>query len=507
MQADLTSALDRLGRYQRGEADDRQLREARIAAHRAGEVEAAHARHLDVGEDDVEALSGLQQDERFLRRCRAGDGVARGLQHRRQHVAEERRVVDQQHAAPHAGGGLPTPVRPILEGERQEMADVDDLGGLTLDHRRAEHARALAGELDVEAFFDNVDDLVDDQRHGAALIGEHQQRLYALAFDLHLIAGRNERDELAAILHERTAARHFDAASVDLLEPRDQRERHGLRLRRPGAEQQQRFGCGLFDLARAVLIVAGDWLAADASADRVSDAVRLDDHDYRAVAEDRVAAEHRDVAKLARHRLHDDFFGMEDAVDHEAEQLAADLHHHDEAILDPAVAVADFEQRRQMHEWQELVAQPQHGGILDAFDAMLGIAAHPHQLNHRKLRDGEAITARLHDQRRDDGKRERNLDMEAGAAAWHRADVDGAADLVDIVAHDIHADAAAGHARHLAGGGEARHEDEAVDLRLRHLLQLGRAGEVAGEHNGLDPIRVETATIVSDFDDDVAALM
>ena len=41
---------------------------ARIAAHRRGELEAVHARHLDVGEDDVEALPGLQQGERFLRR-------------------------------------------------------------------------------------------------------------------------------------------------------------------------------------------------------------------------------------------------------------------------------------------------------------------------------------------------------------------------------------------------------------------------------------------------------
>ena len=110
----------------------------------------------------------------------------------------------------------------------------------------------------------------------------------------------------------------------------------------------------------------------------------------------------------------------------------------------------------EMDERQQLVAQPQHGGVLDALDAMLGIAAHAHQLDHRELRDREAVAARLHDQRRDDRERERNLDGEAGAAAEHRLDVDGAADLVDVAAHDVHADAAAGHAGHLARRSRSR---------------------------------------------------
>ena len=110
----------------------------------------------------------------------------------------------------------------------------------------------------------------------------------------------------------------------------------------------------------------------------------------------------------------------------------------------------ELEQRLEVDQRQELVAQPQHGRVLDALDAMLGIAAHAHQLDHGELRDGEAVAAGLHDQRRDDGERQRNLDGEAGAPAEHRLDVDGAADLVDIGAHDVHADAAAGHARHLA---------------------------------------------------------
>ena len=59
-------------------------------------------------------------------------------------------------------GRCPFQAEPVLEGERQIVRDVDDLGGLALDHRRAEHARPLAGQLDRQPLLDDVDDLVDD---------------------------------------------------------------------------------------------------------------------------------------------------------------------------------------------------------------------------------------------------------------------------------------------------------------------------------------------------------
>ena len=41
----------------------------------------------------------------------------------------------------------------------------------------------VAADLDVEPVLDDVDDLVDHQAHRAAAVGEHQQRLRALALD------------------------------------------------------------------------------------------------------------------------------------------------------------------------------------------------------------------------------------------------------------------------------------------------------------------------------------
>ena len=97
----------------------------------------------------------------------------------------------------------------------------------------------VAGDLDVEPLLDDVDDLVDHQPHRAAVVGEHQDRLRARGADadaVHL----HQRHQLAAVLHHVAAVREFDLVGVDLFEPRDQRQRHRLGLRRAGAEHQQR---------------------------------------------------------------------------------------------------------------------------------------------------------------------------------------------------------------------------------------------------------------------------
>jgi hypothetical protein len=58
---------------------------------------------------------------------------------------------------------------------------------------------------------------------------------------------------------------------------------------------------------------------------RGGDAVGVQDHDDAAVAQDRVAREHLDMAQDRSHRLDDDFLGVEHAVDDDAEGVGADL--------------------------------------------------------------------------------------------------------------------------------------------------------------------------------------
>ena len=149
---------------------------------------------------------------------------------------------------------------------------------------------------------------------------------------LHLVADADQRHELAAVLHQVAAVGELDLLAVDLFEARDQRQRHRLGLvasRRgtPAARRSSRPA----PVCCASSAVVGRLRGG--GADGLRDAVRIDDHDHRAVAEDGVAREHVDVTQLGRHRLDDDFLGVEHAVDHDAEGLVADLGHHDEAVL------------------------------------------------------------------------------------------------------------------------------------------------------------------------------
>src|SRR6266404_689958 len=121
-----------------------------VSSSRFGEFEPVHARHFDVGDDHVELAALLEQSERFVRRADRGHVVAGGFEHWNEHVAEERGIIDEQKRARQRLGTHFLAAEPILERERQEVADVDDFGRLALDDRAAEHAGGLAADLDVE---------------------------------------------------------------------------------------------------------------------------------------------------------------------------------------------------------------------------------------------------------------------------------------------------------------------------------------------------------------------
>ena len=57
--------------------------------------------------------------------------------------------------------------------------------------------------------------------------------------------------------------------------------------------------------------------------------------------------EHRDMAQLARHRLDDNFLGMEHAINDDAESLAANLRDDDKAAIDIVGVVVETEQMGQ----------------------------------------------------------------------------------------------------------------------------------------------------------------
>ena len=188
--------------------------------------------------------------------------------------------------------------------------------------------------------------------------------------------------------------------------------------------------------------------------ERLRYSVRVNDHDHRAVAEDGRAGKHRDVPQLRRQRLDHDLFGMEYAIDHDAEGLAADLGDDHEAFV--VRAWPELQQFLELNERQQLVAQPQHRRVLDAFDVMLAAVGGAHQFQDGKLRYGKALGAGFDDERGDDRQRQRYFDRECRSRARPRFQVDRAADLLDVGAHHVHADAAAGNAGDRRSGREAR---------------------------------------------------
>src|SRR5262249_21435372 len=393
--------------------------------------------------------------------------IACRLQNRGKHVEEERGIVDQQHVAWALPYRLFLSSEPIFEGKRQEVADIDDFGCLAADDGGTEHARIFARDLDVEVVLDNVDDLVDHQRHGAAAIGKHQQWLCALTLHTHVLAHADERHQMAAVLHHMAAVRQLDPVRIDLLKSRNKRQWDSLRLRRAGAEYQQRSAGLIGCLVVAVMRLGSDQLRNHRVAERLCNTVRINDHDHRSVAKDGVAGEHCDVAQLARHRLDHDFLGVEDTVNDDPERLASHLRDDDKAAVDIGSILVEAKQVAQADKRQQLVAQTQNPSVLDAFDAMLAAAAHAHQLYYRKLWNSEAVTACLNDQYRNNCERERNLDGKAQSCTSNRLHVNRAANLIDVVTHDVHSDAATGYAGDFRSSGKARRKYEFVDLSFR----------------------------------------
>ena len=318
----------------------------------------------------------------------------------------------------------------------------------------------------------------------------------------------HQRHQLAAVLHHVAAVRELDLGAVDLFEARDERERHGLglaasrrgtpaatRCRRPLARRS------VSASACAAMVEAAE--APTACDTPFGSTIRITEPSPRMVLPE--------YMPMWRSLLAIGFTTISSVWNTTSTTRPKVCAPTCVTTMKPRSGMLvlrnELQQAAETDQRQELVAQPQHGGVLDALDAMLGLAVHAHELDHRKLRDGEALAVRLDDQRRDDRERQRNLDGEAQPLALHRMHVDGAADLVDVVADDIDADAAAGHAGDGLRGGEAGIEDELLDLLLGHLVEIGLGRKPVGERLLADARGVEAAAVVGHADDDLPALV
>ena len=243
--------------------------------------------------------------------------------------------------------------------------------------------------------------------------------------------------------------------------------------------------------------------------DTISPARPIENHDDRAIAQNGGAGIGADTAQRVRQRLDDDFFGIENIVDDQADIASARVEHDDEAGIDFGLTgiVGDAEHFLQIDQRHQAVTQAHDAGTAKRFNGMLGTGTNADQFAHGQLRDGETLFVAADDQGRNDRQGQRDLDLEMAALAARRGDIDDAANLFDIIAHHIHADTAAGQIGDFRGRGKSWREDKAMDLLLGHRGELFMGGETLFERLFTDAGGVQPHAVIGDGDDDMATFM
>ena len=162
---------------------------------------------------------------------------------------------------------------------------------------------------------------------------------------------------------------------------------------------------------------------------------------------------------------------------------------------------ADAQQVAQPDQRRDLAAQPQHVAVARQGFDRLGVELH--RLHDARKREDEALGSGPHDHAVQHRQGERKAEREAAAPPGRGFDRDASAQGLDVPAHHVHADAAAGHVRHRGGGGQAGVEDQVVGLLGR---RLGVRLEDAARLGLLDEaLAVDAAPVVGDADEDARA--
>ena len=204
-------------------------------------------------------------------------------------------------------------------------------------------------------------------------------------------------------------------------------------------------------------------------------------------------AKRLDALELLAERLDDDFLGVVDLVDDQAELALVGLEHDDvDGGKFRAIGrfVFDLEFAIEVNERQQAAAQAVHGNALDELDALLRVfAVETHQFEQTDLRDGVAVAAAGDDQRGNDRERERDFHAHGSAGARFRLHIDGAADFFDVGFDHVHADAAAGDVGDFFRGGKSGQENQIDAFALAHARGLLRRDQAFFDGFAANPCR------------------
>ena len=213
----------------------------------------------------------------------------------------------------------------------------------------------------------------------------------------------HQRHQLVTVLHHVAAVRQFDLARVDLLQPRDQRQRHRLELRRAGAEHEQRGGllcrCAGVALAASAAAICDVTVLPSARAMPFGSTIMITEPSPRMVLPENMAM-WRSLLDIGLTTISSVWNTASTTTP--KLWLPTWMTTMKPSSSSTSAVRLGAEQVREAGKRQQLVAQAQHRGVLDAFDAVIAAGARAHQFDDGQLRNGKALATGFDDQRRDD---------------------------------------------------------------------------------------------------------
>ena len=350
-----------------------------------------------------------------------------------------------------------------------------------------------AGQIgDIERIRDRIADL------GHA-IGQAQHGHFIATVKAAL---RRDRNDLAINRKAQLASRETNMIGARRLNPVHRREGN----RTPHAIQidEQKRGDGRFGdvvCLRRRLCLTGELQAGL----RGDPGTVQQQHRYAAVGQGLPGVKSR-RHHGGRRRLDHQFLVVEHRIDGKCVTAARNTHDHERRRVLPVAAVGpgEAEHRAQVDQRQSAIANGRDRRRAEPVDADGTVRAHPDDLFDRLARHRETLIASADHDRRDDRQRQRHVDRRRQAMPGPAGKLDASADLFDIGANHVHADAAPGNIRHFVLGAEPRFEHQ-IQLRLvRKRAQLG-FGATGGHELGDNLVDIDPPSVIGDLDDDLVA--
>src|SRR5882724_5247814 len=125
----------------------------------------------------------------------------------------------------------------------------------------------------------------------------------------------------------------------------------------------------------------------------------------------------------------------------------------------------------------------------------------------RRKRHGEQAATHAEEQRLNAGEGERGAKLECGALALFRGNLNGSLEAIEDGSNDVHTDPAARHFGDFGGSAQASFKNKIESVLLGEALGFFGFQKFGLDGACAEPGKIDAATIVAYFNDDLSALM